>query len=71
MAKSFQKQKTAANWEESVASGLGFELCDSKDLRRCLNVVFEVKNDEFFGLMQHIFKGIARAIAAKIAKIRA
>ena len=36
-----------------------------------LNFIIGVKKDEFFGLMQHIFKRIAKAIVAKIAKIRA
>ena len=40
-------------------------------LRVCLNFVFEGKNGGFFVLMKHIFKGIAKAIAAKIAKISA
>jgi len=40
-------------------------------IRVCLNFVFKGKNDGFFVLMKHIFKGIAKAIAAKIAKISA
>ena len=40
-----------------------------KIFRVCLNFVLRDKNDEFFGLMKHIFKVIAKAIAAKIAKI--
>ena len=37
----------------------------------CLNFVFRDKNDEFFVLLERIFKGIARAIAAKIGFISA
>jgi len=40
-------------------------------IRVCLNFVFEVKNEEVFVLMKHIFKVIAKAIAEKIAEIRA
>jgi len=39
-------------------------LDDEIDIRVCLNFVSEYKNDGFFVLMNHIFKGIAKAIAA-------
>ena len=40
-------------------------------LRVCLNFIFGDQNDEFFVLMKYIFKGIAKAIDAKITKISA